>query len=208
MAHNLGLTTGEYRNYEVFVTPLCHGYVCDANFCPTMNQTKDVIDQVIAGVKQLFAAGKTHNDLKPTNLLYLKTNTGYDIKVSDFGQAGKSGGTPGWTAPVFHRSRESVKEDIYSVGWICLRLLCESKELFLSLRNSYVEDVTKQWMTDFGHMNEINFVSKMVGLKTPLTIHQVKYHWNQIRSSVRMIDISRLQKFGVPSRYLRVQLER
>ena len=185
------MTSNEYRNFEIFITDLCHGYICDANFNPTINQTKDVIDQVIAGVEQLSAAGKTHNDLKPTNLLYLKSANGYDIKISDFGQAGKSGGTPGWTAPVFHRERESGKEDIYSVGWICLRLLCKSKKLFLSLRDNYVENVNEPWMTRFRSMVEIDFVYKLVDLSSPPTVQQVKDHWNRIRSSVQLIDISR-----------------
>ena len=96
------MTSNDYRNFEVFVTDLCNGYICDANFNPTMNQTKDVIDQLIAGLEQLSAAEKTHNDLKPTNVLYLRKFVGksvvshfdceYEcIKVSDFGQAGKSG---------------------------------------------------------------------------------------------------------------------
>ena len=209
MAQKLNLTAGEvYRNYEVFVTHLCNGYICDSNFNPTINQTKDVIDQVIAGVEQLSAAGKVHNDLKPTNLLYLNTATGYDVKISDFGQAGKSGGTPGWTAPVFHRKRESGKEDIYSVGWICLRLLCESKELFLSLRDNYVENVNEPWMTRFRSMTGIDFVYKLVDLNSPPTVQQVKDHWSRIRSSVQMIDISRLEEIGVPHSSLIPQLKR
>ena len=198
----------EYRCYEVFITPLRSGYVCDENFKPTLDQTKDVIDQVIAGLEQLSAAGKTHNDLKPQNLLYKKTDTGYDIEVSDFGQADKMGGTPGWTAPVFHRNREPGKEDVYSVGWICLRLLCESKELFLSLRDNYVEDVTQPWMAFFRDMDETKFVSKLVNLNSPPTVQQVKDHWKRIRYSARMIDIPRLIAIGVPRNSLQPQLER
>ena len=53
LALKLGMTSNEYRNFEIFITDLCDGYICDANFNPTINQTKDVIDQVIAGVEQL-----------------------------------------------------------------------------------------------------------------------------------------------------------
>ena len=202
------MSAGEDRNYEVFVTPLCHGYICDAHFNPTVDQTKDVIDQVINGLEQLFTAEKTHNDLKPTNILYMKTKTGYDIKIADFGQAGKRGGTPGWTAPVFHYKRQSGKEDIYSVGWICLRLLCTSKELFLSLRDNYVEDVNASWMSRFRSMVEIDFVYKLVDLSSPPTVQEVKDHWNRIRPSVQMIDVPRLGGIGVPKSSLRLQLER
>ena len=218
LAQKLYMTRGEYRNYEVFVTPLCHGYICDVNFNPTMNQIKNVIDQIIAGLEQLCAAGKIHNDLKPTNLLYRQKFVGksvvshfdykYEIKVSDFGQAGKSGGTPGWTAPVFHRNRESGKEDIYSIGWVCLRLLCESKELFRSLRDNYVHDVNASWMIEFRSLIEIDFVYKLVDLSSPPTVQQVKDHWKRIRSSVLMIDIPRLRGIGVPRSNLRLRLER
>ena len=173
-----------------------------------MDQTIDVIDQVIAAAGQLSAAKKIHNDIKPTNLLYLKSETGYEIKLSDFGQAGKMGGTPGWTAPVFHRRRQSGKEDFFSVGWVCLRLLCKSKELFLSLRDNYVEDTNAPWMTAFHGLLEIEFVYKLVNLNLTPTIEQVNDHWKRIRSSVQMIDISRLLAIGVPRNSLRLQLER
>ena len=188
--------------------PLCHGFVCDPNFKPTMDQTKNVIDQVIDGLEQLFMARKVHNDLKPTNLLYLKTTTGYDIKIADFGQAGKRAGTPGWTAPVFHCNRQSGKEDIYSVGWVCLRLMCASKELFLALRDNYIQNVEESWMTRFRSMTEIEFVYKLVDLNSPPTVQQVKDDWNRIRSSVRMIDLPRLRNIGVPISSLRLNLER
>ena len=218
LAKKLDMKPGEYRSYEIFVTQLCHGSICDVNFNPTMDQIKSVIDQVIAGLEQLSAAGKIHNDLKPTNLLYLQKFVGksvvshfdceYIVKVSDFGQAGKRGGTPGWTAPVFHRERQSGKEDIYSIGWILLRLLCESKYLFLSLRDNYVENVNESWMIRFRSMIEIDFVFKLVDLNSPPTVQQVKDHWKRIRSSVRMIDLSRLQEIGVPTNSLGLQLER
>ena len=202
------MTTKNNRDFEVFITTLCHGYIFDANFNPTMDQTKDVIDQIIAGGEQLSAAGKTHNDLKPKNLLYLKREAGYEIKIADFGQAGKSGGTPGWTVPVFHRDRQPGKDDIYSIGLICLRLLCESKELFLSLRDNYVEDVNEPWMTDFRSMIEIEFICKLVDLNSPPTVQEIKDHWSQIRTNVQMIDKPRLSATGVPRNSLRLQLER
>ena len=202
------MTAGETVNFEVFITDLCDGSICDQNFNPTLEETKNVIDQLIDGLEQLFNAGKTHNDLKPTNVLYLKTTDRYDIKVSDFGQAGKRGGTPGWTAPVFLRERQPGREDIYSIGWIILRLLCVSKELFLSLRDNYVEDVNESWCSRFRSMIEIEFIYKLVDFNSPPTIQQVKDNWNQIRSSVRRIDISRLQDIGVPRNSLRLQLER
>ena len=178
LAQKLGLTADEiYRNYEVFVTHLCHGYICDSKFNPTINQTKDVIDQVIAGVEQLLAARKVHNDLKPTNLLYLKTANGYDVKISDFGQAGKMGGTPGWTAPVFLEERKPGREILYSAGLVILRLLCESKELFQSIRGNYI-GIKHLWLSRFRGLIKINFVMKLLDLDAPLTVQQVKTDWS------------------------------
>ena len=207
LAKKLELTAGDIsRNYEVFVTPMCHGYICDSNFNPTMDQTKDVIDQVIAAVEQLSAAGKTHNDIKPKNLLYLNTLSGYDIKLSDFGQAGKMGGTPGWTAPVFLEERKPGREDVYSAGLVILRLLCYSKELFQSLRDNYIG--TKHiWLSRFRGLVEINFVMKLLDLDAPLTIQQVKNEWSLIEPNVRMITYQRLLKLGVPSIFLKSILQ-
>ena len=206
LAQKLGIPAGENRNYEVFVTKLCHGYICDANFNPTLAQTKNVIDQVIDGLEQLSKAGKTHNDIKPKNLLYLNTATGYDIKLSDFGQAGKMGGTPGWTAPVFLQERQPGREDIYSAGLVILRLLCESKELFQSLRDNYV-GVAPAWLSRFRGMTEINFVMKLVDLEAPLPVQQIKNEWSLIKPSVRMISRQRLLRLGVPPVFLKSVLQ-
>ena len=202
------MTAGEKSNFEVFVTDLCHGSICDSNFNVTLEQIKDVIDQIFYGLEQLLNAKQTHNDLKPTNILYLKTGGRYNIKISDFGQAGKRGGTPGFTAPVFHRERQPGREDIFSAGWICLRLLCVSKELFLSLRDNYVDNINEPWMTDFRNLVEIKFISKLIDLDAQPTVQEVKDDWFKIRSSIRMIDNTRLQTVGVPSIYLKLQLER
>ena len=203
LAQKLDMTPVEvYRNYEVFVTHLCHGYICDLNFNPTINQTKDVIEKVIDGVEQLSAAGKTHNDIKPKNLLYLKTANGYDIKISDFGQAGKMGGTPGWTAPVFLEERKPGREDVYSAGLVILRLLCESKELFKSLRDNYV-GFSPVWLTQFRGLIEIKFIMKLLDLDAPLTVQQIKNEWSLIKPNVRMITRQRLLKLGVPSIFLK-----
>ena len=191
------MTPNDYRNFEVFITDLCHGYICDSNFKPAMTQTKDVIDQVIAGVEQLSAAGKTHNDLKPTNLLYLNKATGYDVKISDFGQAGKMGGTPGWTAPVFLEERKPGREDIYSAGLVILRLLCESKEPFKSLRDNHI-GIKHKWLSGFRKLTEINFVMKLIDLDAPLTVQQVKNEWSLIKQSVQMISRDELLKLRVP----------
>ena len=114
----------EIQKFEVFTTLLYDGYVCDNLFLPDIDQLRCIIDQLLTGLKQLMHAGKCHNDLKPTNVLYKYQNNKYIIKIGDFGQCGTQGGTPGWTAPVFIKDRQPGKEDIYSLGLVILRLLC------------------------------------------------------------------------------------
>ena len=97
---------------------------------------------------------------------------------------------------------------MFSVGWICLRLLCASKDLYLSLRNNYVENINAAWMIRFRSTIEIDFVFKLVDLNSQPTVQQVKDHWNRIKSSVQMIDTSRLVANGVPRNSLRLQLVR
>ena len=199
------------EKYDVYVTPLMEGNIGDIN--PTMNQTKDVIEQIIDAIEQLLAAGKTHNDIKPTNLLYLNTTTGYDIKLSDFGQAGKMGGTPGWTAPVFFKERQPGQEDLFSAGWVILRLLCHSqssipeqnKELFKCLRDNFIENRNQTWLVNFRKMIEIDFVSKLVNLDKPLTLQEVKNEWNKIKPSITFINKQRLLNLGVPAASLKIQ---
>ena len=211
LAAKLNMKPGEIRKFEVFVSALCTGNINDAikltSNPPGLDQVKCIIDQLFDGLEQLNQAGVCHNDLKPGNILYNLENGSYKIFIGDFGQCGKSGGTPAWTAPVFHRER-STREDIYSAGWICLRLLCMSKELFLSLRDNYVDNVTSPWMTLFRNMTEVAFIYKMIDLDLPLTIEQVKDHWNQIRPIVKMIDEARMQQIGVPINSFTLQLER
>ena len=181
-------------------------FTVSENLRRAINQ--NIITQLLNGLQQLTYADKCHNDIKPDNVLYQKTNNAYSIKIADFGRCGGSGGTPGWTAPVFHRKRQPGKEDMFSVGWLCLHLLCESKDLFLSLRDNYVEDVDAEWMTGFRSMTEINFVHKLVDLESQPSVEQVKDHWNRIKPSVKMIDIPRLEEIGVPRSSLPLQIER
>ena len=208
LAKMLEMSAGEVKKFEIFVTPLFDGFIGDAAFTPDLNQRKNIISQLLNGLQQLTDANKCHNDIKPSNVLYRKRNNSYSIRIADFGQCGGKGGTPGWTAPVFHRERKPGKEDMFSVGWICLRLLCASKDLFLSLRDNYVEIDNASWMTGFRSMIEIEFVQKLVDLNSLATVQQVKEHWDRIRSSVQMIDLPRLQDIGVPRYILRTQIER
>ena len=130
---------GDVVDFDVYVTPLYDGNIDDSKFAPDIGQIKSIIGHLLSALEQLFTAGKCHNDLKPTNILYKRNNKKYTIRVSDFGQCGKRGGTPGWTAPIFNDRRTPGKEDMFSIGLIILRLLCADKNLFYS---PHVDKVT------------------------------------------------------------------
>ena len=125
-------------------------------------------------------------------------NNQLDIRISDFGQANKSGGTPGWTAPKFE-GRQPGKEDVYSMGWVILWMMCESKELFYALRDNFVNNVNQQWVAKFRSLPEIQLVLKMTDLLNPLSVDDVKTQWQKIMPNVQLITISRLRQLGVPS---------
>ena len=193
----------EVEKFEVYVTPLMDGNIDDIKPRPDLNQTKDIVNQLVDGLEQLKVAGKSHNDLKPGNVLY-KRNHGFEIRISDFGQANKSGGTPGWTAPVFE-NRQPGKEDVYSMGWVILWLMCESKELFYALRDNFVKNVNRLWVGNFRNLPEIQLVLKMTDLLNPLSVDEVKIEWQKIMPSLQLITKLRLGRLGVPVTLLKPQ---
>ena len=199
----LEIGQNDVERFEVFVTPLYDGNIDDDNFKPSLSQTKSIINQLNNGLKQLKAAEKSHNDLKPANILYRFENNSYEVKISDFGQTSKNGGTPGWTAPVF-KDRQPGKEDVYSMGLVYLRLLCESKDLFKCLRDNYIHQ-PGQWLTDFRNLVEVQFVMELTDLKNIPTIENIQNAWAQIQSKVQFITKNRLRKIGVPDDYLEIQ---
>ena len=213
----------EIKKFEVFTTSHYDGYICDNRFLPDVTQLRCIIDQLLAGLEQLIRAGKCHNDLKPTNILYKYSNNKYTIKIGDFGQCGTQGGTPGWTAPVFLKNRKPGKEDMYSIGLVILRLLCAhsmarlnfsqlvcpDQDLFHCLRDNFVDniDIAAQWMVDFKNMTEIKFVTSMINLENQPTFHEVEKEWNRIRYSIKTIDVPFLlqSQRPVPCQYLKPQ---
>ena len=202
------MNQGQIKKFEVFTTPLCDGFICDNFFTPNINQVKDVIDQLFSGLGQLVRAHSSHNDLKPGNILYLFQNNKYIIKIGDFGQCGKKGGTPGWTAPIFLEDRRPGREDMYSLGLVILRLLCANTNLFHCLRDNFVEntDTLSKWMIDFKNMDEIKLVMKMMNLEKQPTLTEIENEWNRIKPGIRIIDGPRLLKhLSIPRHYLQPQ---
>ena len=213
---------GEIKKFEVFVLQLCTGNIIDAidgSNPPNLVQIKNIIDQLFDGLKQLKNANACHNDLKPKNILYDRMNDGrtYKVYIADFGQCEKTGGTPGWTAPVFHRPR-SFRDDIYSIGLICLRLLCNSQHyaseqnrmLFKCLKNNFIrnEDQNQPWFVDFRGLPQIKFVYELINLKNEtLTLEMAIEKWSEIKQNVKFIDKQTLLDLEVPETYLTIQYE-
>ena len=201
----LGMSAGQIKKYEVFVTPLLHGFIGDAGFTPDLTERKSIISQLLNGLQQLAKAKKCHNDIKPSNVLYRKTNNSYSICIADFGQCGGRGGTPGWTAPVFHEERQPGKEDMFSIGWLILRVLSVNQNLFYCLRDNFVADTTKPWIAKFRSLPEIRLVSKMVDLEGQPTVEAIINEWKQISSQITLINRSKLIGLEVPRNYLQTQ---
>ena len=115
-----------------------------------------------------------------------------EVKIGDFGQCGKKGGTPGWTVPQFNSDRLPGKSDMFSMGLVFLYLLCQETELFYIFRDNFVVDPTTSWMVTFRSMIEVKFVMKMMNLNNQPTIAECKREWNRIKSSIQFITRTRL----------------
>ena len=70
----------------------------------------------------------SHNDIKPENILYkLDKNDKITVKITDFGQVEKYGGTPGYASPENFSEQIVSKSDIYSFGKTLLYLYTSEK---------------------------------------------------------------------------------
>ena len=201
------MRTDQVKKFEVFVYPVYDGFIGDNGFTPDLTERKSIMSQLLNGLQQLKNVQKCHNNLKPSNILYRKTITSYEIRIADFGQCGGKGGTPGWTAPIFNKERKPGKEDMYSVGWLILKLLCDDKDLFLCLRDNFVTDTSKPWMAKFRNLPEIQILLKMINIENQPTVETIIDEWNKIKSGVSLIQRSNLLSLGVPQEYLQLQYD-
>jgi len=217
-AKRLQMQPNEVEQFEVFVTPLMDYSLKEIHKKKLkLKNIKSIIEQLLEGLEQLEAKNMTHNDLKPANILIKEmdkstqmTNNkkkAYEVKIGDFGQAGKKGGTPGWTAPQF-RGRDPGKADMYSVGLIILYLLVDDAELFYCLRDNFVRDdyANQSWMATFRSMPEIQFVMEMMDLGNQPTVAECEREWRSIQHKVSRITRMRLEGWiGVPACLLKLE---
>ena len=143
--------------------------------------------------------------MKPENILYnCDQNGNIEIAISDFGQAGRTGGTPGWTWPKFLAKREPGKSDLYSVALLVLYVMCDEREVFYRVRNNYVENFGQLWLTAIQNDSFFKLIIYMINLKVTPT--EAKDWWNQISGQVQIITKDYLcRTFGVDRSFLEVQ---
>lgn len=110
----------------------------------TLPEARDIIDQLLSALKAAHQKGIIHRDVKPDNLMLVKTEQGERVKLLDFGFAkrppelavsltgdgevitrtGFSLGTPEYMAPEQALSKTiDPRTDLYSAGVILYRLL-------------------------------------------------------------------------------------
>ena len=216
------MTKNTTKKFDVYVTPLYEGNLSakdEMNFKSqaTITQIRSVIKQLLDGLYQLHTCGKSHNDIKPNNILYRfltdddcdeelmqDDELNVEIKISDFGQCDQSGGTPGWTYPSFLND-DTFNGDMYSMGLVCLYLLTEDPEIFYSLRDNYIENTKMPWIKRFRQLPEIRFVIKMISRSNQLSIAECLREWKRIETDVDLITESRLAELQVPQKLLKLQ---
>ena len=171
----------------------------------SLSESISICSQLFEGLIQLENSNSCHNDLKPENVLFKRDQNGeLEIKISDFGQAGRTGGTPGWTWPKFLTERQPGKSDAYSVGMLVLYVMCDDRETFYRIRNNYVVNGGQQWLVDFRNNPFFKLIIDMMNLK--VTPQEAKGCWDQISGQVQIITKDYLwQTFGVDKKWLQVR---
>jgi len=93
----------------------------------TEKEASDTIRPIVDAIRYCHSIGIIHRDLKPENLLYVTTEEGSNIKVTDFGMARfvqdelatTACGTPNYVAPEIIAGNGYNKEvDYWSIGVI------------------------------------------------------------------------------------------
>ena len=199
-----------FNKYDVFVYELCeaniskegeHGLAGDTL---SLSESITICNQLFEGLIQLENSNSCHNDLKPDNILFnLDQNGEFKIKISDFNQAGRTGGTPGWTWPKFLTERRPGRSDTYSVALLVLYIMSDNRDVFYRIRSNYVKK-GQRWLADFRNDPFFKLIIDMMNLE--ITPEEAKDRWDQISGQVQIITKDYLRwTFGVDELSLRVQ---
>ena len=176
-----------------------------------LNQSKNLCKQLIDGLEELEQSNLCHNDLKPDNVFYKKVKVNehdetaqYQIKIGDFGTAGRSGGTPGWTWPKFMTERVAGKSDMYSVALLILYILCKDRNIFYRLRDNYIQG-DQTLLAEFREEPLIKLIMDMMTLK--LSVEECKDKWRETSCYIENFidDLFLFTLCGIPRRWLEVQ---
>ena len=138
---------------------------------------RKIFSQINSGLKIMLKKGKTHRDLKLSNILFSYTNNKEDdfiIKIGDFGlttdlssisKTTKQAGTELFRAPEIEKGKYSNKCDLYSIGIILYMLktgeyIFDGKTHYDKLKNKYANKIKKE--IDDTKLN--NLIKKLVVL--------------------------------------------
>jgi len=126
VVHNIGRWEDTpYLVMEYLAGPTLLEYFLDRSYQLALDDALGLFDQMCAGVAAIHAAGATHNDLKPSNMIIGAASR---LAIADFGLAEwvrdrsfRKGGTVGFIAPEVIRDEEvagplRTAADVYSLG--------------------------------------------------------------------------------------------
>jgi len=109
----------------------------------TADEALPLARQIVDGLCAVHAAGIIHRDLKPSNLMLVPNGSQFQIKLTDFGiagrlpenpaeptltQASKMLGTPDYMAPEqLEQGRATIQSDIYALGLVLYEMVTGTK---------------------------------------------------------------------------------
>ena len=92
-----------------------------------------MLDDIIAGIKEIHRLNFVHSDLKAANIL-CESHERIRCFITDFGIAAKKGTipiayTPGFAPPNFENKPLCFEDDIYALGKVCIELFTGQKDM-------------------------------------------------------------------------------
>jgi len=155
---------------------------------------KDIVLNIVRGVRYMHSMGICHRDLKPENILLINSNDAKNIKITDFGLSKDfsretlitSVGTASYAAPEVLLGRPYTPGcDVWSIGVIAFILLSAEFPFYgpdeptvfraiLSMKYKFREDI---WGDNKVSEEAKDFISKIfVGATKRLTAEQCLQH--------------------------------